>query len=146
MNMACIEAEPQYISIVVDTFGTDKMLELQQQFLRGADVFEPGKRLVTFDRYDCEVHPFSTAESIAQKFKDAFQHVGGQAVFIGVRPVESKDAHLAGCWVAEGVQSIAIPQSGKLKWGIFADILTQMGYDVETNKNMGVQTVRPFKK
>ena len=144
--MACIEAEPKYIPIVVDTFGTYKMLELQQQFLRGADVFEPGKRLVTFDRYDCEVHPFSTAESIAQKFKDAFKHVGGQAVFIGVRPVESNDAHLAGCWVAEGVQSIAIQQSGKLRWGVFANILRQMGYDVETNKNMIVKIVRPGKK
>ena len=144
--MACIEAEPQYISIVADTFGTDKMLEFQQQFLCSADVFEPGKRLVRFDRYDCAVHPFSTAESIAQKFKDAFKHVGGQAVFIGVRPVDPKDAHLAGCWVAKGVQSLSMPQSGKLKWGAFSEILLSMGYDVETNENMIVETVRSSKK
>ena len=144
--MACIEAEPKYIPIVVDTFGTDKMLEFQQQFLRSADVFEPGKRLVRFDRYDCEVHPFSTAETIAKEFQKAFEHVGGQAVFIGVRPVDPKDAHIAGCWVAEGVQSIAMMQSGKLKWGVFANALTQMGYDVETDEKMIVKTVRPFKK
>lgn len=144
--MACTEAELKYIPIVVDTFGTDKTLEFQQRFLTGADVFEPGKRLVRFDRYKCDAHPLCTAETIAKEFQKAFEHVGGQAVFIGVRPVESKDAHLAGCWVAEGVQSIAIPQSGKLKWGVFADALAQMGYDVETNKNMIVQNVRPFKK
>ena len=139
-------AEPQYIPVVVDAFGTDKMLEFQQQFLRGADMFEPGKRLVMFDRYDCEAHPLSTAESIAHKFKNAFNKVGGQAVFVGVRPVDPKDAHIAGCWVAEGVQSIAMKQSGKLKWGIFANALTQMGYDVETDEKMIVKTVRPFKK
>lgn len=144
--MDCETNEAEYIPIVVDTFGTDRMLEFQDSLLHGADMFEPGKRLVCFDRYDCSTHPLSIPDSIFENFQKAFESVGGKAVFIGIRPVDPEHAHIAKCWVAEGVQSISMRQGGTLKWGIFADVLTKMGYDVETDKSMVVKSVNYLPK
>lgn len=139
--MDCKTKESEYIPIVVDTFGTDRMLEFQDRLLHGADMFEPGKRLARFDRYDCEAHPLSIPDSIIENFRKAFESEGGKALFIGIRPVSSEHAHIAKCWVADGVQSISMPQDGTIKWAMFADLLRKIGYAVEADERMRVLNV-----
>jgi len=129
------------MKVAFDTFGTTKMQEWQNRFLHSADVFEPGKRLAKFDRYEIERdHEIDMGKAV-DSVRAAFVAAGGAAVFVGVRSVDGVRPAPAVCWFAEGVQSLSLVQDGRLKWGLFADALTQLGYTVHTDKQMRVVSV-----
>lgn len=130
------------MKVVFDTFGATERLEWQNHFLHTADVFEPGKRLVEFERHEIERdHEIDMGKAV-DSVRAAFVAAGGAAVFVGVRSVDGVRPSPAVCWVAEGVQSLSLVQDGKPKWGLFADALTQLGYTVHTDRQMRVVSVR----
>lgn len=139
---ACLLATQHDMKVILDTFGTTQMLEWQNHFLHTADVFEPGKRLVKFDRYeierDHEIDPRKACEAVRQ----AFAASGGTAVFVGVRSLCGVRLTPAVCWVADGVQTLCLVQDGTPKSGLFADALAHLGYTVHTDKQMRVVSVQ----
>jgi len=139
VDAAPVEAVADHI-ITLDVFGGDKMIRMQDNFMHACDVFEKGKHYVSYFQMQVKGEP--DMEKVCENAKNAFeQATGGYVVFIAIRDVDGMRCDQPRAVFKEGVQSLSMMRGGSLKWGLFRDILGDLGYKAETNEHMMVQSV-----
>lgn len=126
------------MKLTYDMFYGDRQLNA---FMHAADVFEKGKQLANFQRFDMEFEleedsRVATSEDI-QKIFDHLREATTKEynlVFLSIRAVDGVATNEFEPYIKEGVQSIS---DGK-GWGMFHEMLKRIGYDVEHTQFMQV--------
>ena len=72
------------------------------------------------------------------KLKLSLEEVKRNVVFIGIREVDDKKTNEYLPFIKEGVQTISTGH----QWGMFHNMLEQIGYKVETNEHMAVTNAK----
>lgn len=125
----------------VDFLGGNRQTRFMDEFMHAADMIEPGKKYVCYEQYSIECSEISMLEDFCGKFARAHNDAGGHAVFVGIRSIDGKKPEKPLVWFAEGVHSLSMLQDGKHGWGLFKDILTQLGYEATTDDRMRVISI-----
>ena len=74
------------------------------------------------------------------------ERAGGYTVFVGIRKINGKKVNNPYTWFMDGVQSISIKHGDGLGWGLFKDILSQLGYTAQTDEYMRVVAVKGLER
>lgn len=129
------------LEIIVDILGGNEMAKFTNDMMHAADMFEKGKQLATHESLIVKGTP--DLSKLCKLIKDGWEKAGGYVVFVGIRTVNGKRPNNSYSYFMEGVQSISMKQKNKpLAWGLFKDILSQMGYEVETDESMKVINIK----
>jgi regulator of RNase E activity RraA len=139
VDAAPVEAVAGHV-VTLDVFGGDKMIKMQNDFMHASDVFERGKQLVKY--FQMEIRGDPDMQKLCENAKNAFEKgTEGYVVFIAIRDVDGVRCDNPRAVFKEGVQTLSMERDSGLKWGLFKDILGQLGYKTETNEFMMVQSV-----
>lgn len=126
------------MEIEIDFLGGNKQAKFMNEFMHCGDVFESGKQLAIHDRFTVMGNDCVNLEKLCERIANAYEQAGGYAVFVGIRSIDDKSVDNSYAWFMKDVQSISM---GK-KWGLFKDILEQLGYKVETDEHMRVISIQ----
>lgn len=125
------------LEIVVDILGGNKIAKFTNEMMHTADVFEKGKQLATHESLIIKGSP--DLSKLCEVIKGSWEKAGGYVVFVGIRTVDGKRPDNSYSYFMENVQSISMKQKNRpLGWALFKDILSQLGYEAEVDKNMRV--------
>ena len=137
----------KYTSMVVevDILGGDKAAKFTDELMRASDLFEEGKRYVVHRRASLIIDGVPDLgvpdlDKICERVLETLEALGGYVVFVGIRKVDDKRGNWR-CWFAPGIHAVSIYQNGDLGWTLFADILRQLDYHVQTDDRMKVIAV-----
>lgn len=126
--------------IVLDVFGGDKMLKLQNNFMHCGDVFEKGKHLS--EHFKITITGKPNLDKLCENFKNSFEKASeGYILFVAIRSINGERCKEPKAYIKEGIQTLSMVQNGELGWSLFRDILSQLGYEVKTNQYMMVESV-----
>lgn len=126
------------MEIEIDFLGGNTQAKFMNEFMHCGDVFEKGKQLAIHDRFIVTGNDSIDLEKLCERVANAYEQAGGYAVFVGIRSIDNKPVGNSHAWFMKDVQSISIGT----KWGLFKDILNQLGYKAETDEHMKVVSVQ----
>jgi hypothetical protein len=122
--------------VVLDIFYGTKEAKGINELMHALDVFEAGKRLALFERLTVSGNP--DVNKLPDNIKKSYEKAGGYVLFVAVRTIDGKKPKKLSAWFQDGIQSI----SDGNKWGLFKDLLEQLGYEVGTDEHMRVTTIK----
>jgi hypothetical protein len=124
------------MKIIVEILYGDRKIN---QFMHSADIFEPGKQLVTNHENYTITGTDIKLPLLCENVAKAFEKGGDKnVVFVAIKSINDKRVKDAMPYFKPETQSIS---NGKT-WGLFKDVLMQMGYEVETSQHMHVTNVK----
>jgi len=130
------------MKILFDIFEGD---DLQNKFMHYCDVFEEGKQLVEYCQAEMEFTEnendkltLNDFNNLTVTLKTSYEHAGRNIVFVSIREVDDKKTNEYLPFIKEGVQTISTGH----QWGMFHNMLEQIGYKVETNEHMAVTNAK----
>lgn len=121
------------MKVILDIFEGDATLN---SFMHSCDVFKKGKQLANGCQLEIEGEP--NVDKLTDTIKSAFEQNKRNVVFISVREVDGKLVNHYPQYLKSGVQTISDGQ----KFGLFKDMLAQIGYEVKTNKHVVVEEAK----
>ena len=119
--------------IIVDILGGNKETKMINDMMHTADMFEKGKQFAIHESLVVRGAP--DLSKLCERIADAWKEAGGYIVFAGIRTINGKRAKRSYSYFMEDVHSISMRQK-TLGWALFKDILSQLGYEAEVDKNM----------
>lgn len=129
------------MDIVLDVLGGDKKSKFQNDFMHACDVFEKGKQYATY--FQVTITGTPDLSKLCENFKNSYeQATDGYVIFVAIRSIDGIRSQIPHAFIKEYVQSISmINNDGILKWGLFKDILTNLGYRSKHNERMFIESV-----
>lgn len=127
--------------VTLDWFINDK--PAIDELMHAFDVFEAGKRVAVYS--ETTISFKAPADYDFNRLVDGIIEQGKKnnkmaVIFVAIKAINGKLPEKDFIRFQSGVQSI----SDGLKWGVFANMLGQLGYDVETDEHMHVTKVGRF--
>ncbi|MDD5649080.1 MAG: hypothetical protein PHF86_01495 [Candidatus Nanoarchaeia archaeon] len=123
-------------SITLDVIGGDKMDKLKNNFMHAGDVFEKGKHLARL--YQIKVTGDPDLDKLCENIKNVYEKASeGYVLFVAIRNIDEIRCKKPRVFLKEGIHSI----SNGHEWGLFRNILLDMGYKPKTNEHMIVESV-----
>jgi hypothetical protein len=135
-NVNNIGDKPIDHSIILDVICGDKMMKLQNNFMHACDVFEKGKHLGQHLQLEATGNP--NMEKLCENVKNAYEQASeGYVLFIAIRTIDGERCKEPQAIFNKGIQTI----SDGSNFGLFKNILKQLGYEAETNEYMMVESI-----
>lgn len=134
-------AQFELVKFKVDFLGGTRHTKMMNDMMHAFDVFEPGKQYVDYTMYPLETSDTSMLEWFCEKFARAMEASGGYAVFVGIRSIAGEVPQKPHVWFMDGIHSLSMTQEGKHGWGLFKDVLAQLGYKATTDSRMRVTSI-----
>lgn len=131
MTLKTDNMEKKEVKVILDVIAGDGM---RNKFMHYADMFEDSKQLGEYQQMTVSGKPEMDINNISRNMKDALEKVGMNVVFVSVRQVGPTLTNDYERYIKPGTSSI----SNGHKWGMFHELLKQLGYEVETNERMQV--------
>lgn len=127
--------------ILLDLFCRNEFSGKINLFMHYADTFETGKELVEFKQIIVTGDP--NLDNLTNLIKETFEKVKYDVIFIAINSINGERCSNPRAIIKDGVQTLSMDQdgNGKLSWGLFKDILNQLGYYAKTDKHMHVKSV-----
>lgn len=123
------------MKVKVDIIHGDKQ---KNEFMHACDMYEPSKQLGEYEQVVVEGSEDMNLEELTTNIKNAYDQSGRSVVFVSVRQVGPTLTNDYDRYIMPNISAIT---SGK-KWGLFKSVLEQIGYEVETNEHMQVESVK----
>jgi hypothetical protein len=140
-----IENDPDAHTYILDVFGGNSMMKLQNELMHAADVFENGKQFADFSQVEIVSHGLPNTAIICTSLKNSYERAGGYVLFAAIRSVDGKRCEEPKAYIQNGIQTITMLQNGELGWALFKDLLEHLEYEVETDEFMHVESVTLMK-
>jgi hypothetical protein len=127
------------MKLLLDVFAGDRQVN---HLMHCADVFEAGKQLADYNQIEIDIAldipKDISASDFLGKLKLAYEQAGKNVVFMNIIQTDGVKTNEFLPYMMEGVQTISTGN----KFGMFHKILTQLGYEVETNERMMVTAAK----
>lgn len=118
--------------IILDVIhGEDKL----NKFMHACDMFEDGKQLGEHMRFEVKGNP--DLDKLSVNMKELFEKADRNVSFVGIRTIDGVRVEPK-AYFRPNTQSI----SDGHNFGLFKEMLEQLGYQVETTKFMQVTSVK----
>lgn len=122
--------------VEIDIFHSPSLLD---KFMHAVDCFESGKRLAVFERMTVTGDPDLT--KLCENIKNALEQVKRELLFIAINSIDGVRSKEPYAYIRPKIQTLSMYQNGNLGFGLFKDILGQLGHKAKTNETMEVTRV-----
>lgn len=99
-------------------------------FMHAADAFDKGRFLGNYENLIVEVADDCNVFTLAKDIADMYSSAGQLVSFVGLKTIAGNHITHGTHYFKEGLQTIS---TGR-QWGMACDMITQLGYIVETNE------------
>jgi len=126
--------------IILDYIGGNKTAQFTDQMMHYADMFEQGKRFAIYKQMSIIGDP--DLNKLCEIVKKALEDTDNYVLFLSIRSIDGIRTKEFKPLFEKGIHTISTIQNDKLGWILFADMLKALGYEVKTNKNMMVASIK----
>lgn len=123
------------IKVKIDVIMGKKIMN---NFMHACDMFENSKQLGEYEQMVVSGEPGMDMKNLTRNLKDALEQSGMNVVFVSIRQVGPTLTNDFDRYIMPGVSAITNGHN----WGMFHKLLKGLGYEVETDQQMKVMSVK----